>query len=292
MSSAGRYKNGAWCPGGEKMKDTGSYKILLEDVKKVYGGKTPLVAVDKLSLAVTAKEFLVVVGPSGCGKSTMLNMIAGFETPTSGTISLNGSRVTGPGPDRGFVFQDFALYPWRTVLRNVSFGLEAQGVPKEEALSRAKRYIEHVGLKGFEDAYPHTLSGGMKQRVGIARAMVYKPDVLLMDEPFVALDAQTRNTLQCELVRVWQTIQNTIIFITHNVDEAVFLADRVAIMSRRPGHIEAIVDVNLPRPRDRTTPEFNAIRKEVLAMLKYDDECPETMNDGYIEESKKERRLI
>jgi NitT/TauT family transport system ATP-binding protein len=262
------------------METSPDTKIRFEHVTKEYRSDSRMVtAVKDLTIEVRDEEFLVVVGPSGCGKSTMLNMIAGFDSPSSGTITLNGHEVTGPGPDRGFVFQDFALYPWRTVLRNVSFGLEAQGVPKEQALERARRYIEHVGLKEFEDAYPHTLSGGMKQRVGIARAMVYKPDVLLMDEPFVALDAQTRNTLQCELVRVWQNNKSTIIFITHNVDEAVFLGDRIAVMTKSPGQIREIVDVPLKRPRDRTTPEFNAIRKEVLALLNYDDDCPDVEGD-------------
>ena len=262
------------------MEQSPDAKIRFEHVTKEFQSDArTVVAVNDLTFTVDDEEFLVVVGPSGCGKSTMLNMIAGFDSPSSGRILLNDKEVTGPGPDRGFVFQDFALYPWRTVLRNVSFGLEAQGVPKAQALERARRYIEHVGLKEFEDAYPHTLSGGMKQRVGIARAMVYKPDVLLMDEPFVALDAQTRNTLQCELVRVWQNNKSTIIFITHNVDEAVFLADRVAVMTKSPGQIHSIVDVALPRPRDRTTPEFNAIRKKVLALLNYDEECPTNEGD-------------
>jgi len=245
-------------------------KIILENVsKKFISDKKSVEALKDIDLTVKDKEFLVIVGPSGCGKSTLLNMIAGFEKPSSGTVLLNGKKIERPGPDRGFVFQEFALYPWRTVLQNISFGLEAQGEDKKESLKKARSCVGKVGLEGFENAYPHTLSGGMKQRVGIARAMVYEPEVLLMDEPFVSLDAQTRNHLQELTLGIWEKTLNTVVFITHNVDEAVYLADRVAIMTQRPGTIKNFIDVPLPRPRDRTDPKFNSVRKKILSLLEY-----------------------
>ncbi|NIP67007.1 ATP-binding cassette domain-containing protein, partial [Candidatus Bathyarchaeota archaeon] len=183
-----------------------------------------MVAIQDLNLRVEEKELTVIVGPSGCGKSTFLYMVAGFEKPTSGKILLDGKPITKPGPDRGFVFQEFVLYPWRTVLGNVTFGLEIAGISKEKAEKRAMSYIELVGLEGFENAYPHTLSGGMKQRVGIARALAYNPEVLLMDEPFGSLDAQTRKFMQGELIRIWEELKKTVLFVTHSVIEATYLA--------------------------------------------------------------------
>ncbi len=224
-------------------------------------------ALDGLDLEIRDKEFAVILGPSGCGKSTFLYIVAGFEKPTGGQILLNGNPIVRPGPDRGFVFQEFALFPWMNVLGNITFGLENQGMPKRQAREIAQRYIDMIGLHGFEKSYPHTLSGGMKQRVGLARAMAYNPEVLLMDEPFGALDAQTRKTMQEELERVWEKERKTVVFVTHSVIEAVYLADRIFIMMARPGTVKGIIDVTLPRPRDYVGEGFLSIRKEVLSLL-------------------------
>ncbi|UCH69715.1 MAG: ABC transporter ATP-binding protein [Candidatus Bathyarchaeota archaeon] len=238
------------------------------DVSKTFGsGKNEVVAISEFNLEVKENEFTVLVGPSGCGKSTFLYLVAGFEKPTSGKILLDGKTITKPGPDRGFVFQEFALYPWRTVIGNVMFGLEIGGVPKETAKKRAMHYIEMVGLEGFENAYPHTLSGGMKQRVGIARAIAYDPEVLLMDEPFGSLDAQTRKVMQGELIRIWEEMKKTLIFVTHSVIEATYLADRIIVMTARPGKVKGVIEVDLPRPRDYTGEKYLMIRKKVLDLL-------------------------
>ena len=194
-------------------------------------------------------------------------MIAGLLEPTSGSISIAGRPCSGPGPDRGMVFQDFALLPWRSVRRNVELGLEIAGMPKEERKARAEKYLEIVGLQDFADSSINELSGGMKQRVGIARALVNNPDVILMDEPFGALDAQTRNIMQAGLVRILEKTDQTIIFITHSVDEAVFLSDRIVILTKRPAKIKEIVEIPWPRPRDRASPEFTALRKRILEEL-------------------------
>ena len=200
-------------------------------------------ALEDVSFEVRSKEFVAVVGPSGCGKTTCLRMAAGLEFPTSGTVSVGGQRVTGPGPDRSVVFQQFALFPWKTVNQNIDFGLRAAGVPAGERASRIARYIGLMGLEGYESAFPHELSGGMQQRVAIARSYVLDPQVLLMDEPFGALDAQTRVVMQEELVKLSRASPRTVLFITHAVEEAVYLADRVVVMSRRPGRVGEIVDV-------------------------------------------------
>ncbi|MFX0206622.1 MAG: ABC transporter ATP-binding protein, partial [Candidatus Hodarchaeota archaeon] len=218
------------------------------NVSKIFGdGKNSVIALNDLNLTMKAGDFNVIVGPSGCGKSTFLYMLAGFEKPTSGEIQLKGHPITEPGPDRGIVFQEYALFPWRTVIGNVAFGIERAGFKKSEAEQQAQHYIDLVGLSGFEKAYPHTLSGGMKQRVAIARALAYHPDVLLMDEPFGSIDAQTRKIMQQELIRLWQEIEKeeekkTVVFVTHSVIEAVFLADRIFIMTSRPGKIKGIID--------------------------------------------------
>ncbi|MFF9980334.1 ABC transporter ATP-binding protein [Streptomyces erythrochromogenes] len=216
-------------------------KIVFEGVRKAFGDFT---ALDGIDLEIQSGEFLVVVGPSGCGKSTLLDLLGGLSTPTAGRILLDGKPVTGPGLDRGIVFQQYALLPWRTALGNVEFGLEATGVPRRERTSRAREFLDLVGLTGFEDRHPHQLSGGMRQRVAIARSLAYDPDVLLMDEPFAALDAQTRESLQDELRRIWQRTGKTVVFITHGIEEAVYLGQKVAVMTSRPGRIKEIVPVS------------------------------------------------
>ena len=226
-----------------------------------------VLAIDSLDLDVRANEFTVVVGPSGCGKTTLLYMIAGFEKPTAGQVLVRGSQVFGPGRDRGIVFQDLALFPWRTVLGNVSFGLESSGLKRVEARSLAREYVQLVGLEGFEGAYPNTLSGGMKQRVALARTLACEPDVLLMDEPFGALDVQTRRLMQEELVRIWESRRKTVVFVTHSVSEAVYLADTVYVLTARPGTVKGVVAVDLPRPREASDPKVQAKRAEVLSLL-------------------------
>lgn len=243
-------------------------KVQAIDLSKIFGDRNSrVVAISDFNLEVKENEFTVLVGPSGCGKSTFLYMIAGFEKPTSGKILLDGNPITKPGPDRGFVFQDFVLYPWRTVLSNVTFGLEMKNVPKEDARERAMQLIKMVGLEGFEKAYPHTLSGGMKQRVGIARALAYDPEVLLMDEPFGSLDAQTRKIMQGELTRIWEKMKKTVIFVTHSVIEATYLADKIIVMTTRPGKVKGIINVDLPRPRNYTGKKYLKIRAEVLDLV-------------------------
>ncbi len=246
-------------------------------VRKVFGrGTTPVVAVNALNLLVRRNEFVVVVGPSGCGKSTLLNLIAGFEKPTEGRILMSGSPVQGPGRDRGIVFQELALFPWRTVLGNITFGLETRGLTRHHAREVAQHYVTMVGLDGFEHAYPCSLSGGMKQRVALARTLACQPQILLMDEPFGALDAQTRRLMQEELVRIWEGERKTIVFVTHSVSEAVYLADRVCVMTARPGGIKGVVEIALSRPRDSTRQDFIRKRTEVFALL--EDEVRKTQS--------------
>ncbi len=225
-------------------------------------------AVDAASFDIAQSEFLCLVGPSGCGKSTLLNIIAGFLTPSTGQIQIGGKPVNGHGMDRGVVFQDFAqLFPWRTALGNVSFGLEMKGLPKGEREQIARKQLELVKLDKFADAYPHHLSGGMQQRVAIARALAYNPSVLLMDEPFAALDALTRDDMQRLLAEVWRETRKTIVYVTHNVAEAVYLADRVIVMTPHPGRVKAEVRITLPRPRDPLSVEFLDCQKELLRHL-------------------------
>lgn len=226
-----------------------------------------LVAVDHVDLEIPKNQFTVLIGPSGCGKTTLLNMIAGFERPTSGEILLNGKPITKPAPDRGYVFQDYALFPWRTVLGNITFGLLHNGWKKPDAIKKAQELIDLVNLQGFENAYPHTLSGGMKQRVAIARSLAYDPDVLLMDEPFGALDAQTRKHMQRELSKILEKKQKTVVFVTHSVIEAVFLADLVIVMTARPGKIKGKVKVDLPRPRSYVEDHYLEFREQILDLL-------------------------
>jgi NitT/TauT family transport system ATP-binding protein len=229
-------------------------------------GRT-IIALRDFELEVRDGEFVCLLGPSGCGKTTVLRIVAGLDVASSGRVSLHGRPIRGSGPDRGMVFQEFALFPWRTVRKNIEFGLEIKAVPEAKKAEVSSKLIELVGLKGFEDAHPSELSGGMKQRVGIARALANDPAVLLMDEPFGALDAQTRNLMQKELLRIWSATKKTILFVTHSVDEAVFLADRIVVMTARPGKVREIIPVDLPRPRDRTSREFIAVRGKVLTEL-------------------------
>ena len=229
-------------------------KLKIDNVVKEYvGNKGKTVALNGVSLDIKENEFICVVGPSGCGKSTLLNIIAGLLEPTSGAVYLDGKKIEGTGVERGVVFQGYALFPWRTVLKNVMFGLEMKRMPKDQAEKIAKKYIKAVGLEGFEHAYPKELSGGMRQRVAIARAYAADPEVLLLDEPFGALDAQTRVQLQSELLNTWEHEKKTCFFITHDVDEAIILAQRVIIMSARPGRIKKIVDIDIPYPRTQAT---------------------------------------
>jgi NitT/TauT family transport system ATP-binding protein len=235
--------------------------------KKFPNHDTELEILKDIDITVKDGEFLSIVGPSGCGKTTLLRMLAGLDFPTSGEITENNVPVTSPSPDRGFVFQQYSLFPWRNVLDNVAFGPEVRGVKDEEKYAMARKYIEMVGLTSFQDSYPSQLSGGMKQRVAIARAMVNDPDALLMDEPFAALDVLSRHKLQEELVRIWQEEHKTIVFVTHNVDEAVFLADRVVVLSKRPGTIIETFNIPFERIRDRTKPEFIELKKEITELL-------------------------
>jgi NitT/TauT family transport system ATP-binding protein len=212
---------------------------------------TDRLALSDISLQIAEGEFVSIVGPSGCGKSTLLYMVGGFVAPSRGAVSVAGKPVTGPGPDRGPVFQEFALFPWKTVLGNVMYGLLQQGVSKPEAEAKARALISLVHLTGYERFYPKELSGGMKQRVAIARTLAYGPAILLMDEPFGALDAHTRTGLQNELLEIWERDRKTVLFVTHSVEEAVFLSDRVVVLTRAPGRVKATIDIDLPRPRRR-----------------------------------------
>src|ERR1700744_1043570 len=246
--------------------------IEIRDVSLVYDTPSGRVhAVDTVSFDIAASEFLCIVGPSGCGKSTLLNIIAGFIPPTGGEIRIGGKAVTGHGMDRGIVFQDFAqLFPWRTALGNVAFGLEMKGIGKAERESIALEQLRLVKLKNFPRSYPHPLSGGMQQRVAIARALAYNPAVLLMDEPFAALDALTRDDMQRLLAEVWRTTRKTVIYVTHNVAEAVYLADRVVVMTPHPGTVKTEVPIRLPRPRDPLSVEFLDHQKGLLKLLGQD----------------------
>jgi len=230
--------------------------------------KGAVTALRDVSFGVAESEFVCVVGRSGCGKTTLLNILAGFLAPTKGDVLIGGRAVTGKGLDRGIVFQDFAqLFPWRTAQRNVEFGLEMKGMPREERAETSLRFLRLVGLESFAGAYPHELSGGMQQRTAIARALAYNPSVLLMDEPFAALDALTRDEMQRLLVDVWRETRKTVVYVTHNVAEAVYLADRVIVLTPHPGTVKAEVKVTLPRPRDPLSVEFLESQKRVVGLL-------------------------
>jgi NitT/TauT family transport system ATP-binding protein len=243
--------------------------VTIKDVGKTFkkedGTATP--ALEGVTLEIRDKEFVCLVGPSGCGKTTLLRIIAGLETTTTGSVTIDGNAVTGPDPKRGMVFQEYSLFPWRRVIDNIAFGLEMKGVSREERRQTAEYYLKMVGLSRFRDAYPFELSGGMRQRVAIARALANEPDVLLMDEPFGALDAQTRNRMQKELLCLWKKTEKTIVFVTHSVDEAVYLSDRIIVLSPRPGSVQEIITIPWPRPRDRTSADFAEVRRRVLEMI-------------------------
>jgi len=243
-------------------------RIALEGVSKRYG---QVVALDGIDLAIADGEIVSLLGPSGCGKSTFLNLLLGLIKPDSGEMKLDGAPITGPGQERAMVFQEFGLLPWRTVRANVELGLELKGVPSPERSARATELIKLVGLKDFERHYPHELSGGMKQRVGLARALATEPEVLLMDEPFAALDAQTRDLMQAELLQIWQQTKKTVLFVTHSIEEAAYLSDRVIVMTARPGRAKEALKIQLPRPRDyemRLTPQFNELKSRIWDVLK------------------------
>ena len=227
--------------------------IEIDHVSQVFqtSSRKDHLALSDISLTIAGGSFVSILGPSGCGKSTLLYIVGGFVQPTQGEARMNGNAIVGPGPDRGPVFQEFALFPWRSVLGNVMYGPRQQGVKRAEAEAQSRALIEMVGLKGFENFFPKELSGGMKQRVALARTLAYHPEVLLMDEPFGALDAHTRTRLQNDLLNIWERDRKTVLFVTHSVDEAVFLSDKVVMMSRSPGRIRQVVDIDLPRPRRR-----------------------------------------
>jgi NitT/TauT family transport system ATP-binding protein len=262
---------------------TEALKLRLRDVSKEFVAPRTgqlTTAVTGVTLEVRNGEFICVVGPSGCGKSTVLNLIAGLDTPTAGTIEANGAPIRGPGADRGVMFQDYALMPWQTVHDNVGFGLRygtpGEGLSSDEREKRIRHFIELVGLNGSEKKYPHQLSGGMRQRVALARLLANGPDILLMDEPLGALDAQTRLILQVELLRIWgetgtREQRKTAIFITHDIEEAVFLGDRVVVMSTHPGRVKAVIDVDLPRPRTeraRADPRFGQLADQIWSLIR------------------------
>lgn len=230
-----------------------------------------LTVFEDLSLEVPNLQFVAIIGPSGCGKSTFLRVVDGLDKADAGTIEIDGKTVTGPGAGRAMVFQGFDLFPWRTALENVAFGLEMRGVGRRARLETARHYIEMVGLNDFAASYPHQLSGGMQQRVGIARALAVRPEILLMDEPFGALDLQTRDLLQDELLRIWQTDRKTVLFVTHSIEEAIYLADRIIVLSPRPARIQRDIAVPFARPRDealKTSAAFLDIRREIWSLLK------------------------
>ncbi|HKG00874.1 MAG TPA: ABC transporter ATP-binding protein [Xanthobacteraceae bacterium] len=244
--------------------------------KEFAKGERRVLALQDISLSVAEREFVAILGPSGCGKSTLLNMVAGFDHPTRGTVRVAGEEIVAPSPRRAVVFQEPALFPWLSVMENVVFGPKTQRQAAVDYRRRAAQIIDQVGLSGFETSYPAELSGGMRQRVGIARVLIMQPQVLLMDEPFGSLDAQTRMLMQELLLKVWERHHQTVLFITHDIEEALLLTDRVCVMTARPGRIKKSIDVGIPRPRAievTTSPEFNALRREVLALIREESAC-------------------
>nr|WP_254906481.1 ABC transporter ATP-binding protein [Clostridium tyrobutyricum] len=259
-------------------KYNNAYKIVIENVKKVYNvvsedekSSKKFLALENFNLNIKKGEFVTIVGPSGCGKSTILDILAGLSKPTFGKVYIDGKLVTGPDLDRGIILQGYALFPWLNVKQNIEFGLDIKGISKSERKKISKKYIDIVGLNKFENRYPHELSGGMKQRVAIARALAYDPEILLMDEPFAAVDAQTRELLQEEILSIWEMTNKTIVFITHSIEEAIFLADRVVVMTDNPGKIKEIIKLNLKRPRNavnmRMSKEYNDVWNRIWQLL-------------------------
>lgn len=251
-------------------------KVVIDKVGKTFAGPdgSPVIALDDISLTIAEEEFVVLVGPSGCGKSTLLNMVGGLLAPSSGRIYVEG-LAEDRDPSVGIVFQEVGLFPWRTVEENVRFGLEESDLPLEERRDRVRRLIDLVGLNGFENSFPHQLSGGMRQRAGIARTLAVQPDLLLMDEPFSALDAQTRTLMQEELLRIWELHRLSTLYVTHNIQEAVYLADRIVVLSRRPGRISSILSIDLPRrARDQAEqlPRFNQYCDHIWSLIRKDAE--------------------
>jgi len=256
--------------------------VTISNVRKVYhtAARGELLALSDVSFTARRGEFVSIVGPSGCGKSTLLYIVAGLLRASAGQVLVDGLPVDGPSPDRGVVLQNFSIFPWRTAINNVAYGLEMAGVARKERLEQARGYLDLVGLGEFASYYPRELSGGMKQRVAIAQMLACNPKIFLMDEPFGALDALTREVLQHQLLQLWERDRRTVLFVTHSIDEAVLLSDRIVIMGRRPGHIKQILDVDLPRPRNpeqvRVIPEFTRLRNFVWASIRDD-----SLNDGY-----------
>lgn len=267
-----------------------SKKLELKHISMVYTQRgRRFEALRDVSIDVEAGQFISLVGASGCGKTTLLRVADGLRKPTAGEVFVDGRPVSGPGPDRGFVFQQDALFPWRTVLDNVVFGLEVQGRNKAESRARADGLLRLVGLSGFERHFPHELSGGMRQRANLARALAIDPDVLLMDEPFASLDAQTREIMQAELLRIWRSNKKTVLFVTHQIDEAVFLADRVIVMTSRPGQIKAELKVDIPRPRNLTmkrAPRFLELVDEIWKLIEEEVKAALQITDDGVTESK------
>lgn len=247
-------------------------KVVVDAVGKIFGeDENEFLAIDRIDLSIATNEFVSIVGTSGCGKSTLLNMVGGLAEPTFGDILIDGKPVTGPGRDRGFVFQGYSLFEWMSVEDNIRFALEKSRMSKAEKAELVRQFVHEVGLAGFEKAYPRQLSGGMRQRVAIARALVYKPSLLLMDEPFGALDAQTRGMMQELLLKIWEDHKVTVLFVTHDVEEAILLADRVAVLASRPGRLKKDIAVDLPRPRSYdivTSPEFSAYKRDILGLIR------------------------
>ncbi|WP_010239992.1 ABC transporter ATP-binding protein [Clostridium arbusti] len=277
-------------------EDTKEYKVTIKNLKKSYNtrdkdGKNDkeFLAIENFTLGIKKGEFVTIVGPSGCGKSTFLDMLAGLSKPTSGEIYIDGKLITGPDLDRGIILQGYALFPWLTAQENIEFGLEIKGMSKDKRREISSKFINLVGLNKFEKRYPHELSGGMKQRVAIARALAYNPEVLLMDEPFAAVDAQTRELLQEELLTIWEKTNKTIVFITHSIEEAIFLGDRVVVMSANPGKIKEIIKINLQRPRSivdiRDSKAFNENRNRIWQLLHVSEKKKESADKVSLEAS-------
>jgi len=239
-------------------------QILIKNVQKVFAtGEREVVALKDINLEIARGEFVCLLGPSGCGKSTLLNAVAGFSLPSAGGITVDGKLVTAPGPERGMVFQEYALFPWMTVAQNISFAMEVQGKGKTEIMGRVDQLLEVLKLSDFRDRFPKDLSGGMRQRVAIARVLAMDSPIMLMDEPFGALDALTRRNLQDELLRIWKEFGKTVLFVTHSIEESIYLADRIIVMTYRPGTIKRDQRVTMPRPRDPSSAEFNEMKREL-----------------------------